>query len=651
VNRVTQRNEAKHSPRSSADSKSVGAIKGTLVTPAPYGVDFVDRSSGESHSSLQSARGRPRALPGGLTAGIQAMSGVDLSDVRVRTNSPKPARINAFAYARGNEIHLAPGQQRHLPHEAWHIVQQRQGRVRPTIQAKGALINDSRSLEGEADKMGALAQQLGGQSSNPNASREFAVNPANADASSVRPIPSAAGRQSNTIQRAIGIEIEVPVPVDDLTHTEVEDIKDEVENANKATVPQTIYNHKVAAFQKTRQVPYGTVKGSHNGFHVDVDHEARVKSVDPLNAGWPLREGGQDSIMEIVTEKADTLSEFNTTMDHVDQFVKDVDTNTDGLKLHWENAFGNGVNLGPLDYFDRGIANDKRPNHNWQGSVQVNIGIDVREYASLAKWYAKSTYADPKRASSAEQAIYRKSQENILEAVNVARDQVKSIMKDLSGDKKKDMGNLRGIRGWLTHLALYLIGGRSGVPGTTVKNLTPILLKSPQDIAIWYGMTADEMDYFLDNRKAMMGQLIVRTGRTDLDKDDPLNADVVKGKATNVAYQSALAKGGVGLTKSEENAWVAYSTSLGDLSAYASSVAYAGKPIPGPQEVGPVRSGSTEVGNIPAVNTTGVNRRGGVVLEFRNLPGFYEGPAKWRALGQEFFKEADKRNQRGGVKP
>lgn len=37
-------------------------------------------------------------------------------------------------------------------------------------------------------------------------------------------------------------------------------------------------------------------------------------------------------------------------------------------------------------------------------------------------------------------------------------------------------------------------------------------------------------------------------------------------------------------------------------------------------------------------------------VEFRNLPGFYEGPAKWRALGQEFFKEADKRNQRGGVK-
>ena len=335
-------------------------------------------------------------------------------------------------------------------------------------------------------------------------------------------------------------------------------------------------------------------------------------------------------------------------MDHVDQFVKDVDTNTDGLKAHWENAFGNGVNLGPLDYFDRGIPNEKRPNHNWQGSVQVNIGIDVREYASLAKWYAKSTYADPKRAASAEQAIYRKSQENILEAVNVARDQVKSIMKDLSGDKKKDMGNLRGIRGWLTHLALYLIGGRSGVPGTTVKNLTPILLKSPQDIAIWYGMTADEMDYFLDNRKAMMGQLIVRTGRTDLDKDDPLNADVVKGKATNEAYQSALAKGGVGLTKSEENAWAAYATNLGDLSAYASAVAYAGKPIPGPQEVGPVRTGSTAVGNIPAANT---NRRGGVVVEFRNLPGFYEGPAKWRALGQEFFKEADKRNQRGGVKP
>jgi hypothetical protein len=234
-------------------------------------------------------------------------------------------------------------------------------------------------------------------------------------------------------------------------------------------------------------------------------------------------------------------------------------------------------------------------------------------------------------------------------------------MEGLSADNKKDMGNLRGIRGWLTHLALYLIGGKSGVPGTTVKNITPILLKSPQDIAIHYGMTPVEEKYYLDNRQVMMEWLIDKTGRTDLDKTDPLNADVVSGKGTHPAYKKytdfqvvdgdapdvAFAK----LTSSEQNAVVAYSTNLGQLSDSTSVVAYAGKPVTGEQAVGPVRTGSTQVGAIPAVSTSGGDRRGGVVVEFRNLPGFYDGPAKWKASGQEFFKEADKRNKRGGVKP
>ena len=85
------------------------------------------------------------------------MTGVDLSDVRVHANSSKPARINALAYAQGNEIHLGPGHQRHLPHEAWHIVQQRQGRVQPTIQVGSQPINTDRGLEQEATVMGARA--------------------------------------------------------------------------------------------------------------------------------------------------------------------------------------------------------------------------------------------------------------------------------------------------------------------------------------------------------------------------------------------------------------------------------------------------------------------------------------------------------------
>ena len=68
---------------------------------------------------------------------MEAMSGFSLADVVVHRNSAEPARIGAAAFTKGRDIHLGPGQARHLPHEAWHVVQQKQGRVKPTLQMKG----------------------------------------------------------------------------------------------------------------------------------------------------------------------------------------------------------------------------------------------------------------------------------------------------------------------------------------------------------------------------------------------------------------------------------------------------------------------------------------------------------------------------------
>lgn len=96
-------------------------------------------------------------LPGGLRTGMEALSGVDLSDVQVHRNSDRPAQLNALAYAQGSDIHLAPGQEQHLPHEAWHVVQQKQGRVAATAQLAGTNINDDEELEREADAMGEKA--------------------------------------------------------------------------------------------------------------------------------------------------------------------------------------------------------------------------------------------------------------------------------------------------------------------------------------------------------------------------------------------------------------------------------------------------------------------------------------------------------------
>jgi hypothetical protein len=110
---------------------------------------------------VQAKAAAPRgALPEGLRRGAEALSGIALGDVRVHYNSAEPAKLGALAHAQGGDIHLGPGQERHLPHEAWHVVQQRQGRVRPTTQLKaGVAINDDAGLEREADVMGARALQ------------------------------------------------------------------------------------------------------------------------------------------------------------------------------------------------------------------------------------------------------------------------------------------------------------------------------------------------------------------------------------------------------------------------------------------------------------------------------------------------------------
>lgn len=101
-------------------------------------------------------------IPDDLKTGIEQLSGMDMSDVRVHYNSAQPAQLQAHAYAQGNNIHIGPGQEKHLPHEAWHVVQQRQGRVKATRQMKrGVMVNDDPSLEQEADVMGAKALSTG----------------------------------------------------------------------------------------------------------------------------------------------------------------------------------------------------------------------------------------------------------------------------------------------------------------------------------------------------------------------------------------------------------------------------------------------------------------------------------------------------------
>lgn len=77
----------------------------------------------------------PQQLPPTLRNNVESLSGMSLGDVRVHYNSGVPVHLGALAYTRGSDIHLGPGQEQHLPHEAWHVAQQRQGRVSPQADA------------------------------------------------------------------------------------------------------------------------------------------------------------------------------------------------------------------------------------------------------------------------------------------------------------------------------------------------------------------------------------------------------------------------------------------------------------------------------------------------------------------------------------
>ena len=95
-----------------------------------------------------------------LKEGIEDLSGYSMDDMRMHYKSDKPTTIQALAYTQGTDIHVAPGQEQHLPHEAWHVAQQMSGRVEPTTEVGGMPVNDNEDLEREVDVMGARADSL-----------------------------------------------------------------------------------------------------------------------------------------------------------------------------------------------------------------------------------------------------------------------------------------------------------------------------------------------------------------------------------------------------------------------------------------------------------------------------------------------------------
>lgn len=124
---------------------------GTVMKKERKNITSAVRSAGRL-----AGRENRTGIPTQLKERMERSTGLSFDDVRVHYNSALPARLDALAYTQGNQVEIAPGQERHLPHELGHVVQQKMGVVRANaMHSSGVAMNTDVGLERQADEIGA----------------------------------------------------------------------------------------------------------------------------------------------------------------------------------------------------------------------------------------------------------------------------------------------------------------------------------------------------------------------------------------------------------------------------------------------------------------------------------------------------------------
>ncbi|WP_372365472.1 DUF4157 domain-containing protein [Candidatus Uabimicrobium sp. HlEnr_7] len=126
-----------------------------------YKRQFANKKSAKKQAKHLQGNVNQTGMPDQIKREMENSFGTDFSDVKIHHSSRLAVDIDALAFTQGNNIHFAPGQyeptnqkgKKLLAHELTHVVQQKQGRVRPTKKIGSMFINDASSLENEADLM------------------------------------------------------------------------------------------------------------------------------------------------------------------------------------------------------------------------------------------------------------------------------------------------------------------------------------------------------------------------------------------------------------------------------------------------------------------------------------------------------------------
>jgi len=240
-------------------------------------------------SSPGSSGGGASPLPSSLRQGLEGLSGFDLSGVRVHADDPAPGRLNALAYAEGETIRLAPGQEQYLAHEGWHVVQQMQGRVAATTQEAGVAINDDASLEREADEMGREALRWSGvgpmqRKAFPGISPQVGGRPvqrADQHAGAVIPTATTQGRIHGELYPARGAAGAPPLPWDGRITNPLDPAAVLLAATNRARLVTSMHTAMrtflaaampgIRATAARRRVPIASLEGAGRAAKSDVD--------------------------------------------------------------------------------------------------------------------------------------------------------------------------------------------------------------------------------------------------------------------------------------------------------------------------------------------------------------------------------------------
>jgi hypothetical protein len=130
----------------------------------PNLIQRLQRKQAEENEASQLNSEPSKKMPVSVEAKMENSFNTDFSNVNIHEGD-NASKVNAHDSTQGNDIHFAPGQynpdskhgQELLGHELTHVVQQREGRVQPTVQKKGVSVNDDKGLEKEADYAGKMA--------------------------------------------------------------------------------------------------------------------------------------------------------------------------------------------------------------------------------------------------------------------------------------------------------------------------------------------------------------------------------------------------------------------------------------------------------------------------------------------------------------